>query len=72
MVEDASRGKQQQQPDDEVSLVGRACMTIDLLTKPLKSGKAEIDAAPTMQKPQVQGMDLYSPPRSEPLILPVR
>ena len=35
-----------------------AVMTIDLLTKPEKSGKAEIEAAPTTQKAQVQGIDL--------------
>jgi hypothetical protein len=33
-------------------------MISDLLTKPLKSGNAEIDAAPTMQKPAVHGIDL--------------
>ena len=35
-----------------------SAMTIDLLTKPLKRGKAEIDEAPTMQNPAVQGIDL--------------
>ena len=35
-----------------------ALITIDLLTKPEKSGKAEIDAAPTMQSPVVWGIDL--------------
>jgi hypothetical protein len=35
-----------------------AAITIDFDTKPLKRGKAEIDAAPTMQKPAVTGMDL--------------
>ena len=49
-----------------------ASMTIDLLTKPLKRGKAEIDAAPTMQHIQVNGMVLYNPPRAVPLIFPVR
>ena len=33
-------------------------MTMDLLMKPLKSGKAEIAAAPMMQKVAVSGMDL--------------
>jgi hypothetical protein len=33
-------------------------MTMDLLTKALKSGKADIEAAPTMQKAQVRGIDL--------------
>ena len=33
-------------------------MMSDLLTKPLKSGKAEMEAAPIMQNPVVQGMDL--------------
>ena len=42
------------------------------LTKPLNNGKAEIDAAPTMQNVAVKGMLLYRPPRSLPLILPVR
>ncbi len=48
-----------------------ACITIDLLLNPLKSRKAGIDEAPTMQKLQVYGIDLCRPPRSEPLILPV-
>ena len=47
-------------------------MTIDLETKPENNGKAEIEAAPTMQKPVVHGIDLYSPPSSEPFIFPVR
>ena len=34
-----------------------ASMTMDLLTKPLNSGKAEMEAAPTMQNVQVQGID---------------
>ena len=33
-------------------------MIIDLVTKPLNSGNAEIEAAPTMQKPVVHGIDL--------------
>ena len=33
---------------------------------------AEIEAAPTMQNAVVQGMDLYSPPSSDPLIVPTR
>ena len=33
-------------------------MIMDLLMKPLNNGKAEIDAAPTMQKPVVQGIVL--------------
>jgi len=49
-----------------------ASMTIDLLTKPLKRGNAEIDAAPTMQNIQVRGMVLYNPPRAVPFIFPVR
>ena len=49
-----------------------ASMTIDLLTNPLNSGKAEIEAAPTMQNAQVQGIDRYSPPTSVALIFPVR
>jgi hypothetical protein len=43
-----------------------------LVTKPEKNGKPEIDAAPTMQKIVVKGIDLYSPPSSDPLIVPVR
>ncbi len=39
---------------------------------PLNRGKAEMDAAPTMQKPVVNGIDLYSPPSSEPLMVPAR
>ncbi len=49
-----------------------ATMTMDLETKPENNGKAEMEAAPTMHSPVVTGMDLYSPPSSEPLILPVR
>ena len=33
-----------------------AAITIDLLTNPLKSGKAEMEAAPTMHRPAVFGM----------------
>ena len=47
-------------------------MIIDLVTKPLNSGNAEIDAAPTMQNPAVQGIDLYRPPSSLPLTVSVR
>jgi hypothetical protein len=43
-----------------------------LVTKPLKNGNAEIEAAPTMQKAVVSGIDLYRPPSSEPLQVPVR
>ncbi len=35
-----------------------ALMIMDLLTKPLKSGKAEMEAAPIMQNRQVRGMVL--------------
>jgi hypothetical protein len=35
-----------------------AAMTMDLDTNPLKSGKAEMEAAPMMQKPAVHGIDL--------------
>ena len=35
-----------------------ASMTMDFDTKPEKSGNAEMDAAPTMQKPVVHGIDL--------------
>ncbi len=44
---------------------------MDLLTKPLNSGKAEMEAAPIMQQTAVKGMVLYSPPRSVARILPV-
>ena len=49
-----------------------AARIIDLLTNPLNSGNAAIDAAPTMQKPVVHGMDLYSPPSSLAFTVPVR
>ena len=44
-----------------------AAITMDLVTKAENSGKAEIDAAPTMQRPAVQGMvrqmlDVAEPP----------
>ncbi len=45
-------------------------MTIDLLTKPLKSGTAEMDAAPIIQQIQVSGMVRYSPPKAVQLIFP--
>ncbi len=35
-----------------------AAMIIDFETKPLNRGKAEIDAAPTMQSTVVMGIDL--------------
>ena len=43
-----------------------------MLTKPLKRGNADIDAAPTIQKIHVKGMVLYNPPKSVALIFPVR
>ncbi len=43
-----------------------------LVTKPFRNGKPEMEAAPTMQKAVVRGMDLYRPPSSEPLMVPVR
>jgi hypothetical protein len=33
-------------------------MIMDLLTNPLKSGRAEMEAAPTREKEAVKGMDL--------------
>ena len=48
-----------------------AVRIIDFEIKPEKRGNAEIDAAPMMQNPVVKGMDLYSPPSSEPLQVPV-
>ena len=47
-------------------------MIIDLLTNPLKKGKAEIAAAPMQQKMQLIGMDRYRPPSSVALDFPVR
>src|SRR3990167_5425083 len=49
-----------------------AAITIDLVTNALNNGNAEIDAAPTMQKPVVHGIDLYRPPSSLPLTVPAR
>ena len=49
-----------------------AVMTIDLLTKPLNNGNAEMEAAPTQQKMQVRGIERNSPPSSVALDLPVR
>ena len=45
-------------------------MIRDFAAKPLKSGKADIDIAPMMQKMQVIGIILYNPPSSEALIVP--
>ena len=35
-----------------------AAITMDLLTKPLNRGRAEIEAAPTIENEAVRGMDL--------------
>ena len=48
-----------------------AVIIMDLLTKPLKRGKPEMDAAPIIQNIVVSGMVLYNPPRSVHLIFPV-
>ena len=47
-------------------------MIIDFEMKPLKSGNAEAEAAPTMQKAAVQGIVFTRPPSSDPLQVPVR
>ena len=46
-------------------------MIIDFETNPLNSGNAEMDAAPTMQKRFVQGIDFARPPRSLAWMRPV-
>ena len=43
-----------------------------LATKPEKSGKAEIEAAPIRQKTVVAGIDLNRPPSSEAFTVPTR
>ncbi len=48
-----------------------ALTIMDLEIKPLKSGKADIDADPIKQHIQVMGMVLYNPPKSVHLIFPV-
>src|SRR5215472_15334365 len=48
-----------------------AATIIDLLTKPLKSGKAEIDRPPMSVKTKVQGIFFQSPPSSVNLLSPV-
>ena len=52
--------------------IAAAEMIRDFEIKPLNNGTAEMEAAPTTQKPVVHGIDLYSPPSSEPFIVPVR
>ena len=47
-------------------------MMIDFDTNPLNSGNAAMDAAPIMQHTVVNGIDLYRPPSSDPLQVPVR
>ncbi len=49
-----------------------AVMISDLVTNPLKRGKAEIEAAPTQQKTVVHGIVFQRPPSSEPLTVPTR
>src|ERR1044071_6499254 len=44
---------------------------IDLLTNPLKSGKAEMDRPPIKVKTKVQGIFFYNPPSSVNLLSPV-
>ena len=46
-------------------------MISDLDVKPLVKGTDEMASAPTVPKIMVQGMVLYSPPRSVHLLLPV-
>ena len=58
MMKYPGRCKLQNQPDDDEFVVAAALMIIDLLTKPLNSGKADMEAAPTMQKRQVRGIVL--------------
>ena len=47
-------------------------MVRDLVTKPLNSGKEEIETAPIMQKIIVSGMRFHNPPNSLALAVPVR
>ena len=49
-----------------------ALTIIDLVTNPLRPGKAEMERAPMMQNTVVSGIDLCSPPSSEALMVPVR
>ena len=51
---------------------GRVHASVTMTVDPDPDLKAEIEAAPTIQNVVVQGMLLYRPPRSEPLILPTR
>ena len=48
-----------------------AVTIMDLLTKPLKSGKAEMESPPISVKTNAQGIFLYSPPSSVNLLVPV-
>ena len=48
-----------------------ALTIMDLLTKPLKSGKAEIDRPPMSVKTNVHGIFFQSPPSSVNLLSPV-
>ena len=44
---------------------------MDLLTKPLKSGNAEMDRPPIKVKTKVHGIFFHSPPSSVNLLSPV-
>ena len=72
VMEHPGRGEEQDRPNQRGTLPpAEAAMTMDLLTNPLNSGKAEMDAAPTVVSAAVMGMLLYKPPRSDPFIFPV-
>ena len=48
-----------------------AATIMDLLTNPLKSGKAEMDSPPIRVKTNVHGIFFQSPPSSVNLLSPV-
>src|SRR5690606_15940536 len=48
-----------------------ACTIIDLLTNPLKSGKAEMERPPIKVNTNVHGIRCHSPPSSVNLLRPV-
>ena len=55
--------------DEKTALTFQEIRDLDI--KPLNNGKAALDAAAIIQNPVVSGIVLYSPPSSDPLIVPV-
>ena len=70
--EHPGRGHLKSEPCPKVVLLFRGGSDEGLLMKPHVKGTAEIENAPMIVIIVVIGMDLYSPPNSVHLLLPVR